>query len=588
MRNEEEIDATVAELPQTIDWLPGKLRAIGAFKEELLVYREARTKDWLTGETGKAVQVTCTSCGDTFLAEKMPANGCHNSYAPAPFGYFDHQQNDVVISGDACMCPLCGAKAEAKHIGRFRTFGDKAIISEEMAATVHTVHGHLVFLTWVVRRCADKYGNTFFIIDGVEGVIVVDRKPVRVVKRWNNMGGTVYMEKWAWRKQYREEIGRAYKERVFLAEDIDVTVPDLDRSAFLDYISGKEESHIFPGAYIAAWCQYPNIENLVRRGYSRYLTHCIAQSTHTSWQGYSARDVFTVRDLAEHINVKAAKPHEMLGCDKQELAVFAYHQPETADVWKMLKERGTRIPLQEIGMLEVRGRANFAGWNELTKDGDFIGFRVPVLRTMHYIAKQNEKHKMQIDVMYMRDYWQLLWKLDGRIDPAMAFPKNVIREHDRVNDLIVQRENEEKKKKLAAELKVLDEKIAKIAEGLEEQCFADDETGLCIRPCRSATELIDEGAALHHCVGTYRNKVAQGLTMIYFVRWAESPNTPYYTLELLNGKIEQDHGDKNVLQTETIKQFEIKWLAHLASLKEKGAKHGKRTASAEKSERRPA
>jgi hypothetical protein len=59
-------------------------------------------------------------------------------------------------------------------------------------------------------------------------------------------------------------------------------------------------------------------------------------------------------------------------------------------------------------------------------------------------------------------------------------------------------------------------------------------------------ELKAEGKALHHCVGTYAERVANGSTNIFFIRKAEQPDTPYYTLEIgQNGSIVQCRGNKN-------------------------------------------
>ena len=55
--------------------------------------------------------------------------------------------------------------------------------------------------------------------------------------------------------------------------------------------------------------------------------------------------------------------------------------------------------------------------------------------------------------------------------------------------------------------------------------------GMFIRLPKELDELKREGETLHHCVGTYRDKVARGDTMIFFIRLEAEPDRPFFTLE---------------------------------------------------------
>jgi hypothetical protein len=59
--------------------------------------------------------------------------------------------------------------------------------------------------------------------------------------------------------------------------------------------------------------------------------------------------------------------------------------------------------------------------------------------------------------------------------------------------------------------------------------------GLIIRPAKDTLELIREGEALHHCVGSYGRSYAEGKTVILLVRKASEPDKPYYTIEVRPG-----------------------------------------------------
>lgn len=66
-----------------------------------------------------------------------------------------------------------------------------------------------------------------------------------------------------------------------------------------------------------------------------------------------------------------------------------------------------------------------------------------------------------------------------------------------------------------------------------------------IRCAVSADEVRAEGAAMEHCVGGYANRHMTGSTTILFLRRKDAPNTPLYTIEVLNGRLQQIHGYKN-------------------------------------------
>lgn len=79
--------------------------------------------------------------------------------------------------------------------------------------------------------------------------------------------------------------------------------------------------------------------------------------------------------------------------------------------------------------------------------------------------------------------------------------------------------------------------------------------GLFIRLPVNLDELKYEGEQLHHCVGTYREKVAKGQTMIYFIRKEAEPDKPFYTLEYKDGKVVQCRGLRNCDMTPEVKAF---------------------------------
>lgn len=71
--------------------------------------------------------------------------------------------------------------------------------------------------------------------------------------------------------------------------------------------------------------------------------------------------------------------------------------------------------------------------------------------------------------------------------------------------------------------------------------------------------ILKEGKHLHHCVGSYVEKVLTGETLILFIRKVEKPNDPFYTLEYKNNHVIQCRGMQNCKTTPEVEQFITEW-----------------------------
>lgn len=79
---------------------------------------------------------------------------------------------------------------------------------------------------------------------------------------------------------------------------------------------------------------------------------------------------------------------------------------------------------------------------------------------------------------------------------------------------------------------------------------------------REPKDIINEGANLNHCVGSYLESVASGYKTILFLRKVSEPDKSFYTIEVGNSNIIQIHGNHNKWlgnNPEAI-QFVIDWL----------------------------
>jgi len=103
------------------------------------------------------------------------------------------------------------------------------------------------------------------------------------------------------------------------------------------------------------------------------------------------------------------------------------------------------------------------------------------------------------------------------------FHDAIAREINRYQDLI----DEEK-------LKEINSEISNFTKTKEYTKFlkVKDDRKYTIVPVESGDCLTREGAYLHHCVGTYKERMARKESYIYFLRRSSKKDTPYFTLEV--------------------------------------------------------
>lgn len=85
--------------------------------------------------------------------------------------------------------------------------------------------------------------------------------------------------------------------------------------------------------------------------------------------------------------------------------------------------------------------------------------------------------------------------------------------------------------------------------------FAIKGNGLVLVVPQNMDEIKAEGAALHHCVGNYVDRIAKGETTIFFVRKVENKDKPYFTMEFNQNHIIQCRGLHNCSTPPDVEAF---------------------------------
>ena len=144
------------------------------------------------------------------------------------------------------------------------------------------------------------------------------------------------------------------------------------------------------------------------------------------------------------------------------------------------------------------------------------------------------------------DYVNMMAKIGTPVDDATRYPKDLNQAHDgavaKFNVIKQQLENDTYKT-IRAKLKKLE-----WTDGVHRIVLPKD-----------VQAILDEGKALKHCVGSYVDKVVKVETVILFVRQADKPDEPYYTMEYKNNQIIQCRGDENQPMTEEVQAFTKAW-----------------------------
>lgn len=155
-----------------------------------------------------------------------------------------------------------------------------------------------------------------------------------------------------------------------------------------------------------------------------------------------------------------------------------------------------------------------------------------VRRIGEYLAEQREKN---IEAFYYRDYLEAAHACGAPLNEAKtAFPKNLRKAHD---DMI-------KKRQFITDQKEC-EKFKKRHSQLVAAGFEYEHNGIYAVVPKEASEVIAEGKKLHHCVGGYVKRVANGDSNIIFIRHKD--NKSWFTLEIDPKTLEykQCYGEHN-------------------------------------------
>jgi hypothetical protein len=302
-------------------------------------------------------------------------------------------------------------------------------------------------------------------------------------------------------------------------------------SAF--YLQEREPMEV--ATYLYRYMRYPVVEYLIKFGLTRIAAHLVYSDYHS-----------------KAINPLGKNLREVLGIE-----------PESIPILQEVNACVSQLELaQAMQANNIRIDADVLRWYESlsirsTEDFVFTLKHTTPMKLMRYIDSQYEELKSTV-VSYgykryenpgrvfseYKDYLNFATKLEYDLkNEFVLFPRYLNKAHDSASELYQKRKN-----------KIQDKAIKGAYMTLLSQ-YGFTHSGLTVIPPKTAYEIIAEGHALRHCVGSYIENIINGKTTILFIRKTDEPNASFVTMELRDNKISQARGQNNGIAPPEVGKF---------------------------------
>ena len=344
--------------------------------------------------------------------------------------------------------------------------------------------------------------------------------------------GTDFRGKWSVRSEFREPVfcSTAYG----YSFDNSYTVLNMQaiKRSCMKYSMADKYANRLLIEYLRVYCKHPNIEYLLKSGYDP-----IKENVSGYWGGQKSLYV------SPKINWKSNNLLKMLNLNRTEF--FTLEGSETYyERYVMWREKFPKMKPEDVLLV-----AKVFGYESgtLHRFCDETGLKPQ--RIARYLNENN---------IWTHDYSDYLEQCRGlnydMHDTAISMPHDFQVMHERLSELT--------KIKINNKARAAFKENYPLREKLEYRLGC-----LFIRQPKSMKEIADEGALLQHCVGGYAERHANGILHILFIRRADKPDIPYYTVELsASGNIVQVRGLRNCPMTEEVRDFINNYKQYIAEI----------------------
>ena len=289
--------------------------------------------------------------------------------------------------------------------------------------------------------------------------------------------------------------------------------------------------------FLRAHIEHPRYEHLLKVGFYELVCELI----------YHAHEHYPPPKLDESQN----RTHRLLGVGAEDVAFL----------------RDREAGMDELQLLQtyyrtgVKDRQKLVLWQEehhVTRDIIQILEHMTPHKFMRYMDAQyaalradggrGRYSTMQQAVSEYRDYLGMVARLGYDMGNSFVlFPRDLREAHDKVQGRIKAKADAQMRRDFKAAMEAIAGRLDFEADGMKFLLPTTPE------------ELAAEGNALHHCVGSYADRVAKHQCVILFLRRCEDLGKPFYTVEVRGREVAQVRGMGNCDPTPEVKMFMDKW-----------------------------
>ena len=482
--------------------------------------------------------IYCTSCRQT--GDFVKPSKFDLGYDP----YNDFADYYNMKHGDQTHCPFCGNSAEVVYAGKMRG------LCKKMYQSVQVVVFHAESGGWLsaVAVCATKnYAgmewNTQVQFDRYAAYLFRPGCALQRVYKYEYVNGAVQLV-WVNAATIDEPFRggmhdwwTGYDHRNYIEIGLEECLKHTDmRYSAADLFVCDKESDFGLMRYLGEYCHRPQLEMLNKLGLDDILRELI----------------YCRRSNSRLINWKATDLPGFLRLDKRHSKLFMQLKRKTIqelEIVQILQQENIGVQ-DETEVLEFLNRMQL---DTVLRLREAIG-SYPFMKVLRYLMK----HENTDAVLLWIDYIQMAKDLEYDLSEDTVFlPKDLKARHDAAAQTIKLKRNEILMKKYKRRYK----KLCQMYE------FTDGEFTIVVPA--TMDDIIAEGRAMHHCVGNYANRHANGETTILFLRKNEQPDQPYGTIEMSvidKARVFQLRGYRNndVPKKES-KQFIAVWTEWIAT-----------------------
>ncbi|MFV0412521.1 MAG: PcfJ domain-containing protein [Oscillospiraceae bacterium] len=499
------------------DWFQQAQEA-GFANNKYLIYRSNGKLDKKQGR--RKLTGVCTACG-----KKMSL----------PFEVEKHYQG---------TCPKCLRTAYIRDWAESKYGAAKA---KAGLLVFNKVENLIVCVGYAVNWALNREGKESHTITAMDIYIFGLAKPLHFGgwEQWG-MGPKYKIDGWYLKSRVNDS-WMMQRNLIYPFEESLLAGTCLENSKVVQYLNTTHDCCL--AKYCEQYLLYPGIENLVTQGYIKYVQKKL--------YGYAS--------AGAAINWREKAPRKMLGLNRQEEKRAIAENWSTDDLfaYKWCRDKQIEASREEIQQVFKIGTKRF--------EKTALEYMGSIPKFFQYFQKQGKYAKRSYDKQInhafgdWHDYRQIGTELGYDMqDPKILFPPKLKAAHDRAVAA---------KQYIASE--ALRQRFAEAYEQVKPLEWAHGD--FIIRPAQKEEDLIKEGKKLSHCVGGYGRAHCSG-EPIFFIRKAEAPETPYFTLQLMvKGKyVIQNRGKGNCPPPEEVKEFVKQWMETVVQMYDFAKKRFKR------------